>query len=597
MPTRSHVTTPTDIRQAATALEGVAVRTNLERSERLSSEAGVDILLKREDQQKCRSFKVRGAYARMSMLSPAERERGVVCASAGNHAQGLAYACAHLGVRGTIYLPSNTPRQKRRRIATIGGQWVEQVIVDGTFDRANALAQEAARATGRTYVHPYDDPFTIAGQGTIGVELESQMPADTCAVLVPVGGGGLVAGVSTWLRAHRPEVRIIGVEPAGAASMHAALEAGEPISLAKVDPFVDGTAVGRAGALPFRIAAQFVDSVLVVPEGAVCTEMLELYQSDGVIAEPAGALASTAAHVFLTDPADRKALLGRADGAIVCVVSGGNNDLTRYAEVMERSLRHEGLRHYFLVTFPQQPGMLRIFLEDVLGPADDIVHFEYTKKNNRELGPALVGIDLSTPDDIDGLRRRMESSPLHVEELPLDSEITRLVISARCLGGQCDGPGEAHAHGRGGVEAVTFSADRGDQIGGGGELLAQATDVSVDGARVGSQVGLRPHGGKEFGARHRTVCVGGQVGEEIVFLGGQSGIPSVKSDLSTVEVDVDARGGQSQPGQNVKEVFVGGRSVRRGGGSGRSVDEGHGCIRFFGAALPRSLWAYHCGGD
>jgi len=197
MTASSHVTTPKDIRQAATALEGVAVRTNLDRSERLSTEAGVDILLKREDQQKCRSFKVRGAYARMSLLSPAERERGVVCASAGNHAQGLAYACAHLGVRGTIYLPSNTPRQKRRRIATIGGQWVEQVIVDGTFDRANALAQEAARATGRTYVHPYDDPFTIAGQGTIGVELEEQMPADTAAILVPVGGGGLIAGIAT----------------------------------------------------------------------------------------------------------------------------------------------------------------------------------------------------------------------------------------------------------------------------------------------------------------------------------------------------------------------------------------------------------------
>ena len=408
MPASSHVTTPQDIRQAATALEGVAVRTNLERSERLSAEAGVNILLKREDQQKCRSFKVRGAYARMSLLSPAERERGVVCASAGNHAQGLAYACAHLGVRGTIYLPSNTPRQKRRRIATIGGKWVEQVIVDGTFDRANALAQEAARATGRTYVHPYDDPFTIAGQGTIGVELEEQMPEDTAAVLIPVGGGGLVAGIATWLRANRP--------------------AGQPMSLAKVDPFVDGTAVGRAGSLPFHIASQFVDCVLVVPEGAVCTEMLELYQSDGVIAEPAGALASTAAHVYLTDPADRKALLGRSGGAIVCVVSGGNNDLTRYAEVMERSLRHEGLRHYFLVTFPQQPGMLRMFLEDVLGDADDIVHFEYTKKNNRELGPALVGIDLSNPDDIDGLRRRMDSSPLHVEELPLDSELTRLVI-------------------------------------------------------------------------------------------------------------------------------------------------------------------------
>ena len=427
-PTDPRATTPSDIRSAADALRGVAVVTKLERSERLSDQTGTDVLLKREDQQKCRSFKVRGAFARMSLLTAEERERGVVCASAGNHAQGVAYSCAHLKVPGTIYLPSNTPLQKRRRIATIGGDWVEQVIVDGTFDAANSLAQEAAAQTGRVYGHPYDDPMTIAGQGTIGVELVEQMPSDTAAVLVPVGGGGLIAGIATWLRAVRPEVAVIGVEPAGAASMHAALAAGEPMTLAKVDAFVDGTAVGRTGDVPFEAARRFVDRVLVVPEGAVCTEMLELYQSDGVIAEPAGALASTAACVYLSDPSDRKAIVGRSDGAIVCVVSGGNNDLTRYAEVMERSLRHEGLRHYFLVTFPQQPGMLRMFLEDVLGSGDDIVHFEYTKKNNRELGPALVGIDLADPADITGLRRRMEASPLHVEELPLDSEITRLVI-------------------------------------------------------------------------------------------------------------------------------------------------------------------------
>ena len=427
-PTDPRATTPSDIRSAADALRGVATVTKLERSERLSDQTGTDVLLKREDQQKCRSFKVRGAFARMSLLTGEERERGVVCASAGNHAQGVAYSCAHLEVPGMIYLPSNTPLQKRRRIATIGGDWVEQVIVDGTFDAANSLAQEAAAQTGRVYVHPYDDPMTIAGQGTIGVELVEQMPSDTAAVLVPVGGGGLIAGIATWLRAVRPEVAVIGVEPAGAASMHAALAAGEPMTLAKVDAFVDGTAVGRTGDVPFEAARRFVDRVLVVPEGAVCTEMLELYQSDGVIAEPAGALASTAACVCLSDPSDRKAIVGRSDGAIVCVVSGGNNDLTRYAEVMERSLRHEGLRHYFLVTFPQQPGMLRMFLEDVLGSGDDIVHFEYTKKNNRELGPALVGIDLADPADITGLRRRMEASPLHVEELPLDSEITRLVI-------------------------------------------------------------------------------------------------------------------------------------------------------------------------
>lgn len=420
--------TAADVEAAASVLHGVVRRTPLSRSDRLCEELGVGVYLKREDMQKCRSFKVRGAFARMCALTPAERERGVVCASAGNHAQGVAYACSHLSVRGTIYLPSNTPRQKRQRIATIGGEWVEQVIVDGTFDKANALAQEAARASGRVYVHPYDDPMTIAGQGTIAVELLEQMPEDTGVVLVPVGGGGLVAGIATWVKSHRPEVRIVGVEPQGAASMRAALDNGSPVTLERVDPFVDGTAVGRAGDLAFQLVADLVDDVLVVPEGAVCTEMLELYQSDGVIAEPAGALASAAARQWLASPAQRRAVMGDEGGAIVCLVSGGNNDLTRYSEVMERSLRHEGLRHYFLVTFPQQPGALRVFLEDVLGPGDDIVHFEYTKKNNRDTGPALVGIDLSRREDIDGLRRRMESSPLHVEEISTGSELFRLLI-------------------------------------------------------------------------------------------------------------------------------------------------------------------------
>ncbi len=419
---------PDLIAQASDILSEVVEKTPVMLSERLSDLTGVPVYLKREDMQKCRSFKVRGAYFRMSTLSEEERRRGVVCASAGNHAQGLAYACAQLKVRGTIYLPSNTPKQKRQRIETIGGDWVEQVIVDGTFDRANAQAQEAARHSGHTYVHPYDDPRTIAGQGTIAVELEEQVLSEAAAVLVPVGGGGLLSGIATWIRSRFPNIKIYGVEPTGAASMAAAMEADQIVSLPTVDPFVDGTAVGRAGELPFSIVKELVDDILVVPEGAVCTEMLDLYHSDGVIAEPAGALASAAARMYFSDAEQRNELLGGKEGAIVAVVSGGNNDMTRYAEIMERSLRHEGLRHYFLVTFPQQPGALRSFLEDVLGPGDDIVHFEYTKKNNRDSGPALVGIDLADREDITGLRARMEASPLHVEELRPDSEIYRLVI-------------------------------------------------------------------------------------------------------------------------------------------------------------------------
>ncbi len=420
--------TPSDVEAAAHSLRSVVSQTALDHSERLTNSMGVDVYLKREDTQKCRSFKVRGAYARMSSLSSVERERGVVCASAGNHAQGVAYACSELKVRGTVYLPSNTPRQKRSRIDALGEGWVEQVIVDGSFDRANALAREAARATGRTYVHLYDDPGTIAGQGTIGVELATQVPADTAAIFVPVGGGGLLAGIATWLKATRPDIKVIGVEPEGAASMRAARDAGYPVNLDSVDHFVDGTAVGQVGDLAFSIAQMLVDEVVVVPEGAVCTEMLDLYQSDGIIAEPAAALASTAVRQYCATSEQRKRLLGSTSGSIVCLVSGGNNDLTRYAEVMERSLRHEGLRHYFLVTFPQQPGMLRLFLADVLGPGDDIVHFEYTKKNNRDTGPALVGIDISRPEDLKGLRTRMKDSPLHVEEIASDSEIFRLLI-------------------------------------------------------------------------------------------------------------------------------------------------------------------------
>ena len=420
--------TAKDIDVAAGVLAKVATKTPLQKSERLSEEVGRPVYLKREDLQICRSFKVRGAYVRMAAMDEDERAAGVVCASAGNHAQGVAYACAHLGIQGTIFLPASTPRQKRKRISTIGGKWVEPVIVAGDFDEANRVAAAAAKDGGKVYVHPYDDPGTIAGGGTIGVELAEQIPADTSCVLVPVGGGGLIAGIATALSHLRPDVRVIGVEPYGAASMQRAFDEGGPTALDRVDSFVDGTAVGTVGTLPFQLAQENVSSLVSVPEGAVCTEMVSLYQTDGIIAEPAGALASTAARTLLTDPKRRAELTGSDEGSIVCVVSGGNNDLSRYAEVVERSLRHEGLRHYFVVTFPQQPGALRLFLSEVLGPGDDVVHFEYTKKNNRETGPALVGIDLSDPADIERLRTRMEASPLHVEEVAPDSEIFRLLV-------------------------------------------------------------------------------------------------------------------------------------------------------------------------
>ena len=411
--------TAKDIDVAAGVLAKVATKTPLQKSERLSEEVGRPVYLKREDLQICRSFKVRGAYVRMAAMDEDERAAGVVCASAGNHAQGVAYACAHLGIKGTIFLPASTPRQKRKRIATIGGKWVEPVIVGGDFDEANRVAAAAAKEGGKVYVHPYDDPYTIAGQGSIAVDLDSQLPEDTDMILIPVGGGGLIAGMATWLKAHRPGIRIVGVESAGAASMKAALEAGNPVSLERVDSFVDGTAVGRAGDLTYQVVRDLVDDIVVVPEGAVCTEMLDLYHSEGVIAEPAGALASAAARNFLPQI---------PNGSVLCLVSGGNNDLSRYAEVTERSGRYEGLRHYFLVTFNQEPGALRAFLNDVLSEGEDIIYFQYTKKNNRDTGPALVGIELPDPTDIKGLRRRMAASPLQVQEIDPSSQIFKILV-------------------------------------------------------------------------------------------------------------------------------------------------------------------------
>lgn len=411
--------TAKDIDVAAGVLAKVATKTPLQKSERLSEEVGRPVHLKREDLQICRSFKVRGAYVRMAAMDEDERAAGVVCASAGNHAQGVAYACAHLGIQGTIFLPASTPRQKRKRIATIGGKWVEPVIVGGDFDEANRVAAAAAKDGGKVYVHPYDDPYTIAGQGSIAVDLDSQLPEDTDMILIPVGGGGLIAGMATWLKAHRPGIRIVGVESQGAASMKAALEAGNPVSLDRVDSFVDGTAVGRAGDLTYQVVRDLVDDIVVVPEGAVCTEMLDLYHSEGVIAEPAGALASAAARNFLPQI---------PNGSVVCLVSGGNNDLSRYAEVTERSGRYEGLRHYFLVTFNQEPGALRSFLNDVLSDGEDIIYFQYTKKNNRDTGPALVGIELPDPSDIKGLRRRMAASPLQVQEIDPSSQIFKILV-------------------------------------------------------------------------------------------------------------------------------------------------------------------------
>lgn len=403
---------------AAGRLAGVVRTTPLERNTRLSEAMGAEVWLKREDLQTVRSYKVRGAFNLIAQLDGVARAAGVVAASAGNHAQGVAYACSALGVHGRVYLPRTTPRQKRDRIAALGGSMVETVLGGDTYDEAAAAAAADARATGATIVPAFDDARTIAGQGTVIREAVEQLGTGPDVVVVPVGGGGLLAGSLAWLGRRHPRTRVIGVEPGGAAGVAAALAAGEPVTLSEIDTFVDGAAVRRAGDVTFPIIAASDVELVAVPEGRVCSEMLALYQTDGIIAEPAGALASSA--------------LGMVEipesATVVCVLSGGNNDVSRYAEVVERALIHEERKHYFLIEFPQEPGALRRFLDEVLGPNEDITLFEYVKHNNRETGPALVGIELGSPDDLPSLLKRMEAAPLRIERIDASSPLFRFLL-------------------------------------------------------------------------------------------------------------------------------------------------------------------------
>ena len=411
--------TASDVEKAAGSLARVARRTELDYNERLSKLTGAQVLLKREDLQPVRSYKLRGAYHLMSTLTTTERAAGVVCASAGNHGQGVAYACARLGIKGRIFCPTTTPRQKRDRMKSLGGDWVDLVFVGNSYDEAAAAEKSVAQTTGAIQVPAFDDLRTIAGQGTVAIEIVDQLGTAPDVLLVPVGGGGLLAGCLTWLHERWPATRVIGVEPAGAASMQAALRAGHPVRLDHIETFADGVAVRKAGDKTFEIINRIGCDWATVAEGQICSEMLDLYQVDGVISEPAGALASASL---------RSVVSVEPDQTVVAIVTGGNNDVSRYSEIIERSLVFEGRKHYFLVQFPQEPGALRHFVDSVLGPDDDIVLFEYTKRSNRELGPALVGIEIGDPANLPDLLRRLADSPLQVEAIDPDSPFYRFLV-------------------------------------------------------------------------------------------------------------------------------------------------------------------------
>lgn len=397
-----------DVVRARKRLRDVVTHTPLMPSHALSARYQARILLKREDLQVVRSYKIRGAYNKISSLSAPQRAQGVVCASAGNHAQGVAYACKALGIRGVIFMPTPTPNQKVAQVRMFGAQQVEVVLVGDTFDDAYHAAMQYAQQQDCVFIHPFDDPLVIEGQGTVAMEILEDTSAPIDYLLLPIGGGGLASGVGAYFRQISPETRILGVEPQGAPAMQRSLQEGQVLTLPQIDKFVDGAAVQRVGGLTFEICQQVLDEVVLVPEGKVCSTILKLYNEEAIVVEPAGALTIAALDAVAEQ------IKGKT---VVCVVSGSNNDIGRMEEIKERSLLYEGLKHYFIIRFPQRAGALREFLVDVLGPNDDIVHFEYTKKNNREKGPALVGLEVASPEDFDALRARMEQRGMVYELL------------------------------------------------------------------------------------------------------------------------------------------------------------------------------------
>lgn len=383
------------IYKAAERLSDVAIKTPLTRNKNLSDFYDANIYLKREDLQVVRSYKIRGAYNKMASLSKEQLAKGVVCASAGNHAQGVAYACDKMQVKGTIFMPTTTPAQKIRQVKMFGKEWVDIVLAGDTYDDAYYAALEYSDAV---FVHPFDDEQVIEGQGTVGLEIFKELDVKVDYLIFAIGGGGLASGVSTVFRTLSPSTRLIGVEPEGAPTLKTSLEHGEVTPLDHIDKFVDGAAVMKAGEITFEIVRKNIDDILLIPEGKVCSTILKLYNEEAIVAEPAGALSISALDFLKEDIRGKN---------VVCIIGGGNNDITRTEEIKERSLIYEGLKHYFIVRFPQRSGALSEFLGQVLGPTVDIVFFEYSKKTAREKGPALIGVEIAKKEDFEPLIQRM----------------------------------------------------------------------------------------------------------------------------------------------------------------------------------------------
>lgn len=411
-------TYPIDVNKAAERLRHVVRQTPLQYNQHLSQQFDCNVYLKREDLQVVRSYKLRGAYNMMSSLTPAQLQNGVVCASAGNHAQGFAYSCRQLNIKGVVFMPVITPRQKVNQTRMFGNGNIEIKLVGDTFDDCAHEAKAFTEANGMTFIPPFDDYRIIEGQGTVGKEILDELP-NIDYIFIPVGGGGLAAGVGSYIKTFNPNITIIGTEPEGAPSMKQALHYELPVTLDTIDRFVDGAAVKRVGDITFGICKDVIDIMHLVPEGKICSSILKLYNEDAIVAEPAGALSIAALDDFKED------IKGKT---VVCIVSGGNNDIDRMPEIKERSLQYEGLKHYFLIRFAQRPGALKEFVNFVLGPGDDITRFEYMQKTNKETGPALVGIELLDKKDYKALIYNLSKHHIDYSEINKDDTLFSYLV-------------------------------------------------------------------------------------------------------------------------------------------------------------------------
>ena len=407
------------IDKASEVLEEILEPTPFKKNDNLSDIYQANVYLKREDLQMVRSYKIRGAYNKIRSTEPELLKNGIVCASAGNHAQGVAFSCNKLQIMGAIFMPTTTPKQKIEQVRMFGKEFIEIVLTGDTFDAANAAAITYAKENGMTFIPPFDDPKVMEGQGTIGKEILAQSKVKLDYIFVPTGGGGLASGLGAYIKQMSPETKIIGVEPGGAPCMKTAIDAGEVVELEHIDKFVDGAAVKKAGALTYEVCREVLDDIIIVPEGAVCTTIIQMYNKSAIVVEPAGALSSAALRFY----ADK--IKGKN---VACIVSGSNNDITRMEEIREKSLLYEGLKHYFIVTFPQKSGEILSFIHDVIGPTDDLVYIQYIKKTNKNFGPALIGIELAAKEDFAALIERLDAHGAQYEYINKNNKLFEILI-------------------------------------------------------------------------------------------------------------------------------------------------------------------------